>query len=283
MRTPIRLLPALAVAITAVAFLVLRAEPPPQAKRVPWTTSRITGSPEAPPPYRTERVFPKLKFAEPVTITRAPGSERLFVAELRGKIVSFPDDQACEKPEPFLDLSAIPGHWRTYGLVFHPNFAKNRLVYACYVLKAGDPKGSRLAVQGDRHRPVAGRPEIRNDPVGVAVEWAQRRVPSVRPRRLPLRLDRRQQQSAPGGRPQHQGGRRRPARGHLAHRRGRHRPGKACAGDGARGEVRRGRLPGSQTGPSRSRGRVAFGVRRPVALPRAIVRVRPAAVSPRRA
>src|SRR5262245_32049922 len=145
MRTPIRLLPALAVAITAVAFLVLRAEPPPQAKRVPWTTSRITGSPEAPPPYRTERVFPKLKFAEPVTITRAPGSERLFVAQLRGKIVSFPDDQACEKPDPFLDLGAIPGHWRTYGLVFHPNFAKNRFVYACYVLKAGDPKGSRVS------------------------------------------------------------------------------------------------------------------------------------------
>jgi putative heme-binding domain-containing protein len=146
MRTPIRLLAALAVAVVGAAFLAVRADPPaPAAKRVPWKTSHITGSPEAPPPYRTERAFPKLKFAEPVTITRAPGSERLFVAELRGKLYSFPDDQACEKPDLFLDLGAIPGHWRTYGLVFHPDFAKNRFVYACYVLKAGDPKGSRVS------------------------------------------------------------------------------------------------------------------------------------------
>src|SRR5262245_7676543 len=30
-------------------------------KRVPWTTSRIKGSPEPPPPYRTVSAFPKLK------------------------------------------------------------------------------------------------------------------------------------------------------------------------------------------------------------------------------
>src|SRR5262245_55061570 len=30
--------------------------------RVPWTTSRIVGSPEPPPPYRNERAFPNLQF-----------------------------------------------------------------------------------------------------------------------------------------------------------------------------------------------------------------------------
>src|SRR5258708_1564345 len=34
----------------------------PIRKRMPWTTSRVTGSPEPPSPYRTERIFPKLKF-----------------------------------------------------------------------------------------------------------------------------------------------------------------------------------------------------------------------------
>src|SRR5438094_650264 len=29
-------------------------------KRVPWTTSRVIGSPEPPPPYTTEPAFPKL-------------------------------------------------------------------------------------------------------------------------------------------------------------------------------------------------------------------------------
>src|SRR5712692_3009546 len=50
-------------------------------KRTPWTTSRITGSPEPPLPYRTERVFPKLTFKNPLLIRSAPGTERLFVGE----------------------------------------------------------------------------------------------------------------------------------------------------------------------------------------------------------
>src|SRR3954462_7474858 len=41
-------------------------------QRVPWTTSRITGSLEAPPPFRTERIFPELSFIEPVTIATVP-------------------------------------------------------------------------------------------------------------------------------------------------------------------------------------------------------------------
>ena len=41
-----------------------------------------------------------------------------------------------------------------------------------------------------------------------------------------------------------------------------------------------GAYPGSEVGPSRSRGILAVGVRRPVALPRPPFRVRPAAVAP---
>lgn len=141
------LLPAVVglVALLVGPRLGSTADAPKAGKRVPWTSSRLTGSPEQPPPYATERAFPKLKFAEPVTITRAPGSPRLFVVELRGKVFSFPDDQACEKSDLFLDLAAVPGHWRSYGLAFPPDFPKNRHVYACYVLKAGNPKGSRVS------------------------------------------------------------------------------------------------------------------------------------------
>ena len=60
------------------------------AKRAPWTSSRITGSPEPPLPYTTERVFPALTFNQCLDITTAPGSNRLFVVEQSGKIFSFP-------------------------------------------------------------------------------------------------------------------------------------------------------------------------------------------------
>src|SRR6266516_2042340 len=61
-------------------------------KRTPWKTSRITGAPEPPPPYKIERAFPKLTFKNPLLLTTAPGSKRFFVCEQAGKIYSFPID-----------------------------------------------------------------------------------------------------------------------------------------------------------------------------------------------
>src|SRR3954464_4653368 len=88
-------------------------------RRVPWTTSRLTGSLEAPPPFRTERIFPELSFIEPVTIASVPGTNRLVVVELSGKVYSFPDDQAVPKADLAANLAEIPGEWRTFGLAFH--------------------------------------------------------------------------------------------------------------------------------------------------------------------
>jgi len=114
------------------------------ARRTPWTTSRITGSPEPPHPYRIARVFPKLSFKNPLLLTRAPGTERWFVAEHAGKIYSFPKDDRCARADLFFDLtrevhswdksSNVKGVGAVYGLAFHPQFAKNRYCYICYVL-----------------------------------------------------------------------------------------------------------------------------------------------------
>jgi hypothetical protein len=80
---------------------------------VPWTTSRIHGTPQPPPPYQCERIFPKLKFTQPLDIAFAPGSSRLFVVEQGGKIVSFPNDPACEKVDVLIDLKAQVQSWRS--------------------------------------------------------------------------------------------------------------------------------------------------------------------------
>src|SRR5437868_6560316 len=61
-------------------------------KRVLWTTSKIKGSPEPPDPYRTEVVFSKLKFYEPLDMANLPGTDRLAVAERKGKIFTWPND-----------------------------------------------------------------------------------------------------------------------------------------------------------------------------------------------
>src|SRR5712692_11416847 len=130
------------------------------ARRTPWTTSRITGSPEPPHPYRVERVFPKLGFKNPLLITNAPGTDRLFVGEHAGKLYSFPKDQTRDKPDLFLDLTTELQSWdktgkvkgleAVYGLAFHPRFVENRYCYICYVLNSKNPNeqlpdGSRVS------------------------------------------------------------------------------------------------------------------------------------------
>src|SRR6266404_9343190 len=76
-----------------------------ETRKTPWTTSRVTGAPEAPPPYELKRVFPKLHFENPVDMANVPGSDRLFVAELNGKILSFdPKRGEVEKPGLALDV-----------------------------------------------------------------------------------------------------------------------------------------------------------------------------------
>ena len=40
--------------------------------RIPWTTSQISGTPEPPLPYVTERVFPELSLENPVDLIAVP-------------------------------------------------------------------------------------------------------------------------------------------------------------------------------------------------------------------
>ena len=115
-------------------------------KRIPWTGSRILGSPEPPSPYEIRRVYPNMTFTNPVEIAFAPGSDRLFVAERMGKIYSFPNNPNREKPDLFLDaVQQIRGARQVFGLEFHPDYQSNHTVYICYVLRPGLPEGTRVS------------------------------------------------------------------------------------------------------------------------------------------
>ena len=111
-------------------------------KRTRWTTSRVKGSPDPPNPFHTEIAFPHLKFEQPLELTIAPGSSRLFVVERFGKIYSFEEDPKITKAELLIDLEKT-----TYGLAFHPRFKENGYFYVTYVLDPMqvNPKGTRLS------------------------------------------------------------------------------------------------------------------------------------------
>jgi putative heme-binding domain-containing protein len=117
-------------------------------ERVPWTTSRIVGSPEPPPKFKTSNAYPRLKFDQPTVVTSAPGSDRIFLCERFGKLFSFPDDPAVEAADLLIDLKTelttlpdddnVAGVDSVYGLAFHPEYPAKPLVYVTYTLRPKD-------------------------------------------------------------------------------------------------------------------------------------------------
>jgi uncharacterized repeat protein (TIGR03806 family) len=110
--------------------------------RVPWTTSRIRGTPDPPAPYRTAEAFPHLQFDEPLAMCQVPGTNRLAVAERHGKIFTFENDPATREKRLLADMGRT-----VYGLAFHPRYQQTGWVFVTSVLDAKEtlPNGSRLS------------------------------------------------------------------------------------------------------------------------------------------
>ena len=163
----------LAAGAALAAFGLARGGPAPDdgpaPRRAPWTTSRVSGSPETPRPYAVEPAFPKLTFEQPIALAEAPGTGRIFVAELRGRVVSFPNDPNAAKADLDLDLARLrPGPLQLYGMAFHPKFRDNRYVYLCYLKAWNEPDGARVSrFTLDRADPPAVDPSTEK----VLISW----------------------------------------------------------------------------------------------------------------
>lgn len=132
-------------------------------KRVPWTTSRIVGSPDPPLPFQLTNAFPGLDFNGPVSLhamPNLPGAEpdRMLVLQEDGKILTFLAGATNPQVELVADFSATPPplsglapedskRISVYSLAFHPDFATNRRVVICYIVSRGArrPDGSHIA------------------------------------------------------------------------------------------------------------------------------------------
>jgi putative heme-binding domain-containing protein len=152
MRTLLHLLIAFqlsALSTTAVAQF------PVGSHRVPWTTSKLAGSPDPPLPYIAEVVFPKLRFDRPLLIVYEPGARRMVVGEIAGKVLSFANDPAVERAEVAIDLAkARPGTTALYGLAFHPKFTTNAQVFVCYTMGDGPDRTRVSRFKADQREPL---------------------------------------------------------------------------------------------------------------------------------
>jgi len=95
-------------------------------KRIPWTTSRVVGSPEPPPPYRVKRAFAELKTTLPITVAHEPGTDQLLLINQLypwvgpGRVTRVADDGNGGQTSLLLSLERT-----IYGIAFHPDYAKN--------------------------------------------------------------------------------------------------------------------------------------------------------------
>lgn len=102
-----------------------RPVPAPPA-RVPWTASRVIGTPEPPPPLRGRPMFEQLKFKRPLYMTMEPGEGgRALVVEQGGKVWAFEHDEQVQTKDLFCQIDDHD----TYSVCFHPRFEQNRYVY----------------------------------------------------------------------------------------------------------------------------------------------------------
>lgn len=150
-----------------IAFDTLPADDQPLRidQRVPWTTSKIVGTPDPSAPYRVVPAFPKLTFTEPLELVTAPGTDRLFVAERFGQIKSFVNRRDTAESTLLLDLQKT-----VYGLTFHPHFASNGYFFVTYILDPAqeEPLGTRVSrFQVSRDNPLVADPNSEL----VVFEW----------------------------------------------------------------------------------------------------------------
>ena len=140
-------------------------------RRVQWTTSRIVGSPDPPPPYRMVRAFPQFTFKHPVFITQEPASERFIVAEYEGKVYSFDPADLDGKKDLYLDTGR-----NVSAFSFHPDYADNGEVF---VFSAHDPRikdntdKTKSISRVSRFQLVPGSSPPRLDPDSeqIIIEW----------------------------------------------------------------------------------------------------------------
>lgn len=100
-------------------------------RRIPWTTSRLVGSPDPPLPYTVEKTFTNITWKKPMYVAPEPGTDWLLVVQEGGqterpsKIFRVCDDPNADQAEPFLLVS----NRVIYSVTFHPGYRTNGFVY----------------------------------------------------------------------------------------------------------------------------------------------------------
>ncbi|MEM6473671.1 MAG: PQQ-dependent sugar dehydrogenase, partial [Planctomycetota bacterium] len=109
--------------------------------RVQWTTSRLVGSPDPPPPFQAERIWPDLTFQSPISFAEAPSLGLHLVLERRGVIKAFASSGDPKDAFVMLDLWSHVQETEQAKIaaardfVLDPNFESNGFLYIVWSIQ----------------------------------------------------------------------------------------------------------------------------------------------------
>src|SRR6266540_1105010 len=139
--------------------------------RIPWTTSRVAGSPEPPLPFTVEKTFTNIQWRAPIFVTPEPDSDYLLIVlaggekERPSKIVRVRDDPNADTAETFLEVS----NRLVYSVAFHPGYRTNGYLYVF----SNGPTGEQERTNRIARLTVERQAPHRCDPKSehVIIEW----------------------------------------------------------------------------------------------------------------
>lgn len=140
-------------------------------KYIPVTTSRVTGSPEPPLPYKAQRQYPKLKTVFPMFIIHQPGSDRLLAITQDAPFSATTLRRMKDDPDTTEYETLLADGQSAYSIEFHPKFLENGYVYIGNngpSAGEGSPKYSRIT-----RYTIDPKPPYKFDPKSALtiIEW----------------------------------------------------------------------------------------------------------------
>lgn len=139
-------------------------------RRIPWTDSRVIGSPDPPTPYKVVRAFPKLTVKQPLVLAPEPGTDKLFLLHHLGiwagptRLLRLRDSQDASETELLVQVQGL-----AVGFTFHPDYERNGYIYlGLNSSRNGRPKTTQVV-----RYTVDRRPPHRIDPATetLIIEW----------------------------------------------------------------------------------------------------------------
>jgi len=108
---------------------------------VPWTTSRVIGSPEPPAPFRVVKAFPNLDLELPICLRFVPRSDQMLIVDeprpyQPARLLQANTNPDVDSYHLLIDYEPINGV--AYDITFHPEFSENGFVFIGSICEDAD-------------------------------------------------------------------------------------------------------------------------------------------------